>query len=731
MGEMVNWVKNGYKFLGKKVGDFLGKKIGRRISIAAAATLALAGGTAGLIHYSQKDDSYKIVQANDVLDDNYQGKIPMVLEDGTLFLIDDNEIIIVKDDIKRGKNDVIYMSPYNEIVQGRVDAKYLKESKFSISEELLKDYKYVYKTIPKEGADIRLDPTIDESTVISSLSENEFVLASTEYVSVNDGFSWIPVIKIDQSGIYQGYVKSDFLEKEGTIEDGRFDKKTLSTMSSVEQKPESSTTEAELDNSEETTIQQGQNENYEIIQDDYIKDISKIVNTEIDGNIPLNCRANPSGEADIITTIPYGSKITATGNRATNEGREWIEVIYKQEGKEDIKGWVAETYLEDQVIEKQVDTSMDKVDKLNMRNKPGLDSEIIMEIETNKIIKVIDQNFNNPIECDGLSWVKIKISGQVGYVASKYLKDVEKNNDDVSKLSNMEIYQNIINNTEKNQTGRITGIDVSAATSDKMEIMAKNGINQSVVETANLGVLYDVNDVKSSKINFVMIGIGAMNDDCNVINDRKTAMECIKKCEEMGIPYGLYYYSGCINKEEAQKEYNYITSFMESLKSINPKYNLMPLALDVEINNVNVNRQAGKDVTEVKAYLANLLQEDNRNIILYTAQNAASITDEINGKQCISIPKFKKMTGIDHFWYVAPKQEWFNSDISEDCRKFIENTPQDINIDMQQVILDGNINGINVDVDVMEEEFFKECIRKSLNIDEIEQNMEINEDEER
>lgn len=727
MGEMVNWVKNGYKFLGKKVGDFLGKKIGRRISIAAAATLALAGGTAGLIHYSQKDDSYKIVQANDVLDDNYQGKIPMVLEDGTLFLIDDNEIIIVKDDIKRGKNDVIYMSPYNEIVQGRVDAKYLKESKFSISEELLKDYKYVYKTIPKEGADIRLDPTIDESTVISSLSENEFVLASTEYVSVNDGFSWIPVIKIDQSGIYQGYVKSDFLEKEGTIEDGRFDKKTLSTMSSVEQKPESSTTEAELDNSEETTIQQGQNENYEIIQDDYIKDISKIVNTEIDGNIPLNCRANPSGEADIITTIPYGSKITATGNRATNEGREWIEVIYKQEGKEDIKGWVAETYLEDQVIEKQVDTSMDKVDKLNMRNKPGLDSEIIMEIETNKIIKVIDQNFNNPIECDGLSWVKIKISGQVGYVASKYLKDVEKNNDDVSKLSNMEIYQNIINNTEKNQTGRITGIDVSAATSDKMEIMAKNGINQSVVETANLGVLYDVNDVKSSKINFVMIKIGAMMIDSNVICGNDIAMQTIKKCEELGIPYGLYFYSESINKKEAQSEYNFITNFKESLKSINPRYNLLPLVIDVELDKESINRQTAVDVTETKAYLANLLQENNENVIAYTSMKAASTTDELSGIKCFSIPRFKELTGINDFWYVVPKEGDYNSNVRDNYKNFIKSTPSDINVVMRQAILDGNINGINVDVDIMEEDYFKECIRKALKIDEIEKN-EANED---
>ena len=49
---------------------------------------------------------------------------------------------------------------------------------------------------------------------------------------------------------------------------------------------------------------------------------------------------------------------------------------------------------------------------------------------------------------------------------------------------------------------------------------------------------------------------------------------------------------------------------------------------------------------------------------------------------------------------------------------------------MRQAILDGNINGINVDVDIMEEDYFKECIRKALKINEIEKN-EVKEDEER
>mgnify|MGYP000478411892 FL=1 len=353
-----------------------------------------------------------------------------------------------------------------------------------------------------------------------------------------------------------------------------------------------------------------------------------------------------------------------------------------------------------------------------------------MEIESNKVIKILEQNFNNPIECDGFNWIKVKVNNQVGYIASKYLKDVEKNNDDVSKLSNMEIYKDIINNVERNQTGRITGIDVSAATSDDMEIMAKNGISQSVVETSNLGILYDVNDVKSSKINYVMIQIGAMMIDSNVIRGNDIAMQTIKKCEELGIPYGLYFYSESLNEEEAQSEYNFITNFKESLKSINPRYNLMPLVIDVEIGDESIDRQAAVDVTETKAYLANLLQENNENVIAYTSMKAASITDELSGIKCFSIPRFKELTGINDFWYVVPKEEASNSGVHDSYKEFVKSTPSDINIVMRQAILDGNINGINVDVDIMEEDYFKECIRKALKINEIEKN-EVKEDEER
>lgn len=723
-------MKEKFRFLGEKIGQFLGKKIGRKISIATVATLAVAGGTVGIAHYNQKDDSYRLVQANDVLDDEYDDKIPIILDDGNISFIDNNEFIIVDNNIKKGKNDVIYISPYNEIIQGQVDSKYLKESKYFISEDVLKEYKYVYRTIPDEGANLRSKPTINDSLIVSTLGNDELVLAGTKYVSADDGFSWIPVIKVNQDGIYQGYVRDDLLEKEGCIKDGKFDDKVLSTMSNLEISlvvPKEETTE--LEENETNTVEQEQEKSYEINQDEYIKDINKKVNTEIDDKVPLNCRMEPSTEADIIADIPSGSQITATGNRATNEGREWIEIIFKQEDK-NIKGWVAESYLEDIVVEKKIDTSIDKVDKLNMRNKPGLDSEVVMEIESNKVIKILEQNFNNPIECDGFNWIKVKVNNQVGYIASKYLKDVEKNNDDVSKLSNMEIYKDIINNVERNQTGRITGIDVSAATSDDMEIMAKNGISQSVVETSNLGILYDVNDVKSSKINYVMIQIGAMMIDSNVIRGNDIAMQTIKKCEELGIPYGLYFYSESLNEEEAQSEYNFITNFKESLKSINPRYNLMPLVIDVEIGDESIDRQAAVDVTETKAYLANLLQENNENVIAYTSMKAASITDELSGIKCFSIPRFKELTGINDFWYVVPKEEASNSGVHDSYKEFVKSTPSDINIVMRQAILDGNINGINVDVDIMEEDYFKECIRKALKINEIEKN-EVKEDEER
>ena len=138
-------IKQKRKFLGEKAGKFLGKKTGRRISIIAAATLAVAGGMVGIAHYNQKDDSYQLAQANDILNDEYDNKIPIILDNGSTSFIDKDEFIIVDDKIKKGKNNVTYISAYNEIMQGQIDSKYLKESKFTISEDLLKEYKWTYK----------------------------------------------------------------------------------------------------------------------------------------------------------------------------------------------------------------------------------------------------------------------------------------------------------------------------------------------------------------------------------------------------------------------------------------------------------------------------------------------------------------------------------------------------------------------------------------------------------
>lgn len=699
----------------EKIQDFLEKfkgkaEVGKKIALASAATIAVGGFVAYNSKDNDKDESYSIVQANDIPGDEYENQIPIKLEDGSTACIDDSEFLIVK---KYG-NNVTYLSPYDEILKGNVESRYIKDSKFAISEELLSEYKSIYSTVPEVGAYIRSKPAIDDSLIVSSLGKDELVLAGTKYVAANDGFVWLPVLKINNYGIYQGYVRADLLELEGNLKNGKFDKEVLDLLNktSINKQVE---TEVSNTKTEETTTEVI-TPKYIIDQDDYLENINKKVDTKNEENIPLNCRTEPSINSNIITTIEHNSKVVATGKRATNEGREWIEVSFN-----DSIGWVAESYLKDYIVEKKVDTSQDNVATLNMRKEPGFDGEIILQIESNKNIKILEQNFNNPIECDNLEWIKVKVNEQVGYIAAKYLKDIEQSYNEPNK-SNIELYYKIMADIEKNANGTLTGIDVAFANGNTIESLINNGFNQDIVATQYMGTLNNIKDINSSKINFVMIGIGAMNDDCNVINERQAATEAIKKCEELGIPYGLYYYSGCINKEEAQKEYNYITSFMESIKSENLKYNLLPLTIDVEICNENVNRQAGKDVTEQKAILANLLQADNHNVILYTAKNAASTTNKLNGNQCISIPRFKELTGINSYWYVAPRQEWFDSDMSQDCKDFINNTPSDIKVVMQQVILEGNVNNINVDIDTMDVEFFKECIRKSLNIKEQELN---------
>ena len=68
----------------------------------------------------------------------------------------------------------------------------------------------------------------------------------------------------------------------------------------------------------------------------------------------------------------------------------------------------------------------------------------------------------------------------------------------------------------------------------------------------------------------------------------------VKKCEELGIPYGFYYYSTSTTKSEANIEYENIIEEFEDLGDL--KYNLLPFAIDVELGgngDITKDRQYG------------------------------------------------------------------------------------------------------------------------------------------
>ena len=199
-------------------------------------------------------------------------------------------------------------------------------------------------------------------------------------------------------------------------------------------------------------------------------------------------------------------------------------------------------------------------------------------------------------------------------------------------------------------------------------------------------------------INYVYIRIGASGyGNPFSFVDFDNYKELSKVCEDNKIPYGFYYYSTCITNEEAKQEANRIEMLVDSLDERN--YNILPLAIDVELNQSN-DRQAGKDVTKVKAYLANLIEATQGKTILYTSRNVV----EDPSTKILDLGEYNKLieTGDSDVWFVASEG---NQTHNTSLQNILQT--EDAEINMRQIVQDGILpNGEKYDVNVMEKDMY-------------------------
>ena len=154
------------------------------------------------------------------------------------------------------------------------------------------------------------------------------------------------------------------------------------------------------------------------------------------------------------------------------------------------------------------------------------------------------------------------------------------------------------------------------------------------------------------------------------------------------------------------------------------KYNLLPLAIDVELASGSADRQWGKDVTEAKAYLANLIEPTQGKTILYGGGRSISSSSP----ECVlNIDRYNELleSGETNVWLATPRTD--EGGISTDTQEYISTISKDADIAISQTVLDARVNNTGIDINTIEDDKYVKMIKKGG--DEIEEIVRIDKEE--
>lgn len=645
----------------------------RYTGLALAALFGIGGIVSAVegvkqVYNHVADRKTVIAETLDISNDEFIGEIPIFEGGKVIAQIDENTLVLVKGKIGK-ENKMVNISAVTndgEKVVGKTQGKYLKELG-QVSERKLEECNTVYtvENVSDSGIALRQTPEISSSNKLFNILPGEQVLGSIKKRVKDNKFLWVPVFYINEDKVIEGYVCSDFLKENGKLD---FD-----------------------------------NSNKKEKEDDSGKVRTKmVVDTSGTGGIPLKLRSEKERNPEnIITKLPNGSILYALSKEPEyNESLDWREVEYTDENGKTYTGWVADSYLKkyNEII-KVVDTSKEKGIDLIVRKNPGNKSEKIATIENGSEIKISEAEIGEIQEVDKKYWIKVTLPDDtIGYIDYEFLKDekIEK-----EKVFSSEAVEKSMANKKLSAGGKVVGIDISGMKPqelDKLLASKEKQITEDVSES-KCGT-----DELAGNINFVYIKVGSSGYRKFNQNLNENYIEQAKVCEEHKIPYGFYFYSTAITKDEAVTEAEFIDKALADKRISNSKYNLLPFAIDVELTDEN-DRQHGENLTNVKKYLKNSIEPQLGKSILYGNGTTLAPT---SGEKIIDLDRYYEdsLEGDKLVWLAAPKT---NGKFSNKTQQYINSiiSISKMKIPMIQAVLDCELEKYGmVDINMMDPKSF-------------------------
>lgn len=432
-----------------------------------------------------------------------------------------------------------------------------------------------------------------------------------------------------------------------------------------------------------------------------------------------NVRSAPSAQEDnIISAVSFNDYVLGRKTDTIESENKWISTISVSSDNVVCEGYIREDLVSEvgeyDLIYDNVDSALVKVDTskdgkidLNLRTNPEIfyNRNIIMTIPHGSIIKLLGEE----TKIDDRSWSKVEYNGTQGWVSSDYLQEY------FSQEKTSETVQNV-QPISTNATGNVTGIDISSMSPDALRELLQTGIPNDVSS-----IFGNVNTSQlAGDVNFVYIKLGASpygNGDFAPL-DYDLYEEQVRVCEELGVPYGFYYYSTSTTIEEANMELQHINQKINNLRStIGMKHNKLDMVVDVELAGTNDRQYQGniQQHTESKATLINGIQElgISDNVLIYGPMRV--MKPDLD--QIFSLSDLHSMLSNPdnvNLWLCAPVSE--NGQLPSDFQTEVAYAKdQGFDTVMTQVVLDADVVG-RIDINNMNLGHYKDLTQPTIKL---------------
>jgi hypothetical protein len=239
------------------------------------------------------------------------------------------------------------------------------------------------------------------------------------------------------------------------------------------------------------------------------------------------------------------------------------------------------------------------------------------------------------------------------------------------------------------------------ALNEMLQNNTKIGETQTLVRQEATYII-DTSDI-NTRANFVFLKLGASGYKYFSQKENTIFIEQSKVCEDNHVPWGAYFYSTSITKEEADQELNFI---LEKFGELDTTKYCFAFMLDIENSGSESDRlNNAQNLSRVQGYLLNRLEEElGIPVVFYTYPHMIG-DGNINFEEM-----FQELPNDKTIKLALSALRQPDGEHSEYTQNVIDSLPENVELVMEQAVIDVEFGAYTIDANIMTESYYDEII---------------------